>query len=62
MPYKLRRAPRTKTRKATRCWVVGPKGKHYSRDPIPCTRAEGQLRLLRAIERGWYPQTRKQRL
>ena len=54
MPYKLR-----KTRRG--CQVVGKKGKRYSRKLIKCKNAEKQLRLLRAIEHGWKPRTRKMR-
>jgi hypothetical protein len=55
MPYKLR-----KSRKQQKFWVVGPGGKHMSKAPIPLDRAEAQMRLLRGIEHGWKPSTRRQ--
>jgi hypothetical protein len=32
-------------------WVIGPDGKHHSKDPIPKERAEAQMRALYAAER-----------
>jgi hypothetical protein len=65
MPYTLRRGRcRGQNRRYTRkgCfWVVGPKGKKYSRNPIPKPRANAQMRLLRAVEHGWKPTGRKTR-
>ena len=46
MPYKLRKAP-----KRDLYWVVGPDGKHHSKDPLPKERAEAQRRALYANER-----------
>jgi len=48
MPYELKR-------KGTG-YVVRNKetGKEYSKDPIPKSRAEAQIRLLRAIEGGLF--------
>ena len=46
MPYKLRKAP-----KRDLYWVVGPDGKHHSKDPLPKARAEAQMRALYAAER-----------
>ena len=41
MPYKLRKAPRKNL-----YWVVGPDGKHHSKDPLPKARAEAQMKAL----------------
>ena len=41
MPYKLRKAP-----KRDLYWVVGPDGKHHSKDPLPKERAEAQMKAL----------------
>ena len=41
MPYKLRKAP-----KRDLYWVVGPDGKHHSKDPLPKERAESQMKAL----------------
>jgi hypothetical protein len=35
--------------------------KTFSKKPIACVRAERQIRLLRAIERGWKPSRRQTR-
>ncbi len=35
--------------------------KTFSKKPIACARAERQIRLLRAIERGWKPSRRQTR-
>jgi hypothetical protein len=45
MPYKLRKAPGK-----TLYWVCDDTGKHYSKDPIPKTRAEAQMKALYASE------------
>jgi hypothetical protein len=45
MPYKLRKAP-----KRDLYWVVGPDGKHHSKDPMPKDRAEAQRRAIYASE------------
>ena len=39
--YKLRKAP-----KRDLYWVVGPDGKHHSKDPLPKARAEAQMKAL----------------
>ena len=41
MPYKLRKAP-----KRDLYWVIGPDGKHHSKDPLPKERAEAQMKAL----------------
>lgn len=41
MPYKLRKAPNRDL-----YWVIDDKGKKYSHDPMPKTRAEKQLKAL----------------
>jgi len=41
MPFKLRKAP-----KRALYWVVGPDGKHHSKDPLPKEQAEAQMRAL----------------
>jgi len=41
MPYKLRKAPRKDL-----YWVVGPDGKHHSKEPLPKERAEAQMKAL----------------
>jgi hypothetical protein len=46
MPYKLRKAPKREL-----YWVIGPDGKHHSKDPLPKERAEAQMRALYAAER-----------
>ena len=46
MPFRLRKAPRREL-----YWVIGPDGKHHSKDPIPKERAEAQMRALYAAER-----------
>ena len=46
MPYKLRKAPKREL-----YWVIGPDGKHHSKDPIPKERAQAQMRALYAAER-----------
>jgi len=46
MPYKLRKAP-----KRDLYWVIGPDGKHHSKDPLPKARAEAQMKALYAAER-----------
>ena len=46
MPYKLRKAP-----KRDLYWVVGPDGKHHSKEPLPKARAEAQRKALYAAER-----------
>jgi hypothetical protein len=45
MPYRIRKAPGRDL-----YWVVGPDGKHMSKDPIPRERAEAQRRALYASE------------
>ena len=47
MPYTMRRSRRG-------CQVARGR-KTFSRRPIACARAERQMRLLRAVERGWVP-------
>lgn len=49
MPYTMRRSRRG-------CQVVRGR-KTFSRRPIACSRAERQMRLLRAVERGWRRKT-----
>lgn len=44
--YRLRKAP-----KRDLYWVIGPDGKHHSKEPIPKERAEAQRRALYAAER-----------
>lgn len=66
MPYALRRGRCRNTQRARKVkegcfWVVGPRGRKYSHDPIPRPRAEAQLRLLRAVEHGWVPDSSKTR-
>lgn len=53
MPYTMRRSRRG-------CQVTRGR-KTFSKKPIACSRAERQIRLLRAIEHGWKPsrQTRR---
>ena len=46
MPFRLRKAP-----KRDLYWVVGPDGKHHSKDPLPKERAEAQMKALYAAER-----------
>jgi hypothetical protein len=41
MPYKLRKAPNRDL-----YWVIDDKGKKYSKDPMPKSRAEKQLSAL----------------
>jgi hypothetical protein len=41
MPYKLRKAPNRDL-----YWVVAEDGKHMSKDPLPRSRAEAQMRIL----------------
>jgi len=41
MPFKLRKAPRKDL-----YWVVGPDGKHHSKEPLPKERAEAQMKAL----------------
>jgi hypothetical protein len=41
MPYKLRKAPGREL-----YWVIDNKGKKYSSEPIPKSRAEKQLKAL----------------
>lgn len=48
MPFKLRKAP-----KKDLYWVVGPDGKHHSKDPLPKERAKAQMRALYAAEGGY---------
>lgn len=43
MPYKLRKAP-----KRDLYWVIGEDGSHKSKEPIPKSRAEAQMRALYA--------------
>jgi hypothetical protein len=55
MPYTLRRGKcrSARTRKRNCFWVVGPRGKKFSKDPIREEKAKAQMRLLRALEHGW---------
>lgn len=56
MPYSLRKAPRKNL-----YWVIGPGGKHHSKDPLPKERAEAQRRALYAAEGGYTMRGRKLR-
>lgn len=46
MPFRLRKAPKREL-----YWVVGPDGKHHSKEPLPKARAEAQMKALYASER-----------
>jgi len=46
MPYKLRKAPLRDL-----YWVVDRNGTHMSKEPIPRSRAEAQMRALYRAER-----------
>lgn len=46
MPFKLRKAPKREL-----YWVVNTDNKKYSKQPIPKTRAEAQIRALYASEK-----------
>jgi hypothetical protein len=41
MPYKLRKAP-----KRDLYWVVSEDGRHHSKEPLPKSRAESQMKAL----------------
>ena len=41
MPFRIRKAP-----KRDLYWVIGPDGKHHSKDPLPKERAEAQMKAL----------------
>jgi len=41
MPFRIRKAP-----KKDLYWVIGPDGKHHSKDPLPKARAEAQMKAL----------------
>lgn len=46
-------------RRSRRGCQVARGRKTFSRRPIACWKAERQIRLLRAVERGWVPSKRR---